>query len=82
LDCVHRQEFEKQEDTTFRKLDVFPSSGVGEKMPTLLGPLEIANLSILDTERTRSLFHPPSDSSPETTVSLPIFLLCAHRAAP
>jgi hypothetical protein len=29
LDFVHRPEFCKQENTTFRKLDVFPSSGEG-----------------------------------------------------
>jgi hypothetical protein len=27
LDFVHRPEFYKQENTTFRKLDLFPSSG-------------------------------------------------------
>jgi hypothetical protein len=33
---------------TFRKLDLFPSSGgeVGEKTPTQLGPLERANLKL------------------------------------
>jgi hypothetical protein len=36
-----------KEHTTFRKLDLFPSSGVknGGKIPTQLGPLERANLS-------------------------------------
>jgi hypothetical protein len=34
-----------QKNTTFRKLDLFPSSGEGWETPTLLGPLEIANLS-------------------------------------
>jgi hypothetical protein len=29
LDFVHRPDFYKQENTTFRKLDLFPSSGVG-----------------------------------------------------
>jgi hypothetical protein len=29
LDFVHRPEFYKQENTTFRKLDLFPSSGEG-----------------------------------------------------
>jgi hypothetical protein len=29
LDLVHRPEFYKQENTTFRKLDLFPSSGEG-----------------------------------------------------
>jgi hypothetical protein len=45
LDFVHRQVFYKLENTTFRKLDVFPSSGEGEKIPTQLGPLERANLN-------------------------------------
>jgi hypothetical protein len=31
-------------EKTFRKLDLFPSSGEGKKTPTLLGPLERANL--------------------------------------
>jgi hypothetical protein len=34
----------KLESTKFRKLDLFPSSGKGET-PTLLGPLERANLN-------------------------------------
>jgi hypothetical protein len=34
--------------TTFRKLDLFPSSGEGKK-PTQLGPLEIANLNYWTT---------------------------------
>jgi hypothetical protein len=33
------------ENTTFRKLDLFPSSGEGRETPTLLGPLERANLN-------------------------------------
>jgi hypothetical protein len=43
--------------TTFRKLDLFPSSGEGgEKTPTQLGPLERANLnlSIENTGRWKS----------------------------
>jgi hypothetical protein len=33
-------------NTTFRKLDLFPSSGEGgEKTPTQLGPLKRANLN-------------------------------------
>jgi hypothetical protein len=42
---IHRPVFYKLENTTFRKLDLFPSSGEGEKTPTLLGPLERANLN-------------------------------------
>jgi hypothetical protein len=33
------------ENTAFRKLNLVSSSGKGEKAPTLLGPLERANLS-------------------------------------
>jgi hypothetical protein len=44
LDFVHRPIFWKLENTTFRKLDLFPSSGEREKTPTRLGPLESANL--------------------------------------
>jgi hypothetical protein len=43
-DFVHRPVFQKLENTTFRKLDLFPSSGDGET-PALLGPLERANLN-------------------------------------
>jgi hypothetical protein len=32
-------------NTTFWKMDLFPSSGEGEVTPTLLGPLERANLN-------------------------------------
>jgi hypothetical protein len=35
----------KLENTTFRKLDLFPSSGYGWETATLLGPLERANLN-------------------------------------
>jgi hypothetical protein len=40
LDFVHPPEFYKQENTTFQKLDLFPSSGEGGGAPTLLGTLE------------------------------------------
>jgi hypothetical protein len=33
------------QNTTFRKLDVFPSSGEEWAIPTLLGPLESTNLN-------------------------------------
>jgi hypothetical protein len=37
------------EDTTFRKLDLFPSSGEGRETPTLLGPLErMSVLNVID----------------------------------
>jgi hypothetical protein len=35
LDFVHRPDFYKPENTTFRKLDLFPSSGGGGGAPTL-----------------------------------------------
>jgi hypothetical protein len=35
----------KLENTTFRKLDLFLSSGEGGEIPTLFGPLERANLN-------------------------------------
>jgi hypothetical protein len=38
-DFVHRLVFEKLQNTTFRKRDLFQSSG-GRGIPTLLGPLE------------------------------------------
>jgi hypothetical protein len=38
LDSVHRSEFQILENTMFRKLDLFPT-------PTLMGPLERANLN-------------------------------------
>jgi hypothetical protein len=43
LDFVHRLMFIK--NTTFRKLDLFPSSGKIMAAPTLLGPLEITSLN-------------------------------------
>jgi hypothetical protein len=44
LDFSHRQ-LCILENTKFRKLDLFPSSGEGGKTPTQLGPLERANLN-------------------------------------
>jgi hypothetical protein len=38
LDFVHRSEFQKLGTITFRKVDVFQSSGEGTETPTLLGP--------------------------------------------
>jgi hypothetical protein len=38
--CVFRPVFWKLEDTTFRKLHIFPSSGDGRETFTLLGPSE------------------------------------------
>jgi hypothetical protein len=35
----------KLENKAFQKLDLFPSSGKEREMPTLLGPLERANLN-------------------------------------
>jgi hypothetical protein len=45
LDFVHRLVFYKVGNTTFRKLDLFPSSGEVGKVPTQVGPLERANLN-------------------------------------
>jgi hypothetical protein len=46
MDFVCRLVFYKiRENKTFRKLDLFPSSCEGWKTPTLLGPLERANLN-------------------------------------
>jgi hypothetical protein len=42
MDFVHRPEFKILENTTFRKLDLFKSSGEGWETPTLLGSLEKA----------------------------------------
>jgi hypothetical protein len=42
---MHRPVFQKLDNTTFRKLETFPSSGEVWKIPTLLGPLERANFS-------------------------------------
>jgi hypothetical protein len=39
------QNSKQLENTTFRKLDLFPSSGDRKETPTLLGPLERANLN-------------------------------------
>jgi hypothetical protein len=39
------------ENTTFQKLDLFPSSGEGRETPTLLGPLERANLKSPESKR-------------------------------
>jgi hypothetical protein len=40
-----------QENTMFRKLDLFPSSGERGETPTLLGTLERANLGIRTRDR-------------------------------
>jgi hypothetical protein len=45
LDFVHRPVFQITRNTTFRKLDLFPFSGELRETPTLLGPLERANLN-------------------------------------
>jgi hypothetical protein len=47
---VLRPEFEKLENATFRKLDLFLSSGKERKRPTLLGPLERSSFSQWTTE--------------------------------
>jgi hypothetical protein len=46
LDFVQRPVFRKLENTAFRKIDLFPSSGEeGGETPTLALPLERANLT-------------------------------------
>jgi hypothetical protein len=45
LNSAHRLEFYMLENTPFRKLDLFLPSGEGRETPTLLGPLERANLN-------------------------------------
>jgi hypothetical protein len=45
LDFVHCPEYYIIENTTFRKLDLFPSSGEGREITILLFPLERVNLN-------------------------------------
>jgi hypothetical protein len=45
LGFVHRPYSKKIENITFRKLELLPSSGEGEKAPTLLDLIEKANLN-------------------------------------
>jgi hypothetical protein len=45
LDFVHRSEFYVQENTTFRKLELFPFSGEMGETYTLLGPLELISIA-------------------------------------
>jgi hypothetical protein len=45
LDFVHSLEFQILENTLFRKLDLFPSSGELWETPTLLRPLDKGNLN-------------------------------------
>jgi hypothetical protein len=40
MDFVHRLQFRIQESTTFRELDLFPSSGERKETPSLLVPSE------------------------------------------
>jgi hypothetical protein len=42
---VHRPVFQKLENTTFRKMDLFPSSDKRGETPTQLGLLQRANLN-------------------------------------
>jgi hypothetical protein len=60
-DFVHRPDSKELEDKniTFRKLDVFPSSDEGA--PTLLGPLERANLNQW-TQQSRRLPSPEDEN--------------------
>jgi hypothetical protein len=59
----------KHKRTTFWKLDLFPFSGEGWETPTLLGPLEGANLNHWTTYNFRNTFkikHPLRSSHMKT----------------
>jgi hypothetical protein len=45
LDFVYRPVFQEVRNTAFGPLNMFPSSGEGKESPTLLDPLERANLN-------------------------------------
>jgi hypothetical protein len=45
LDFVHLPVLQTQKNTTFRKVDLFPSSGEGRETSILLGLLERANIN-------------------------------------
>jgi hypothetical protein len=45
LDFVHAPYSNEHKRTPFQKLDLFPSSGEGWETPSLLDPLERANLN-------------------------------------
>lgn len=62
VDFVHRSEFEISENSSFRKLDLFASSGEGNETLTLLDPSERTKLN----HRTRQL---ETDSVSETLFS-------------
>jgi hypothetical protein len=57
LPSVRRPETQILEDTTFRKPDLFPSSGEGGETPTLSGPLERAHLGHWTTHGTKPQPH-------------------------
>jgi hypothetical protein len=57
-DFIHRPVFYKLENTTFRKLDLFPSSDE-EETPILLGPLETASLDLLFLTDSIEKISPP-----------------------
>jgi hypothetical protein len=50
LDFVHRHEFWILENTKVRKLDLFPSSDEARESPTVLGPLERANVNLWSSQ--------------------------------
>jgi hypothetical protein len=69
LHFAQSSEFQALKNTTFRKLDLFPSSGEGRETPTLLGTLERANpnqLTIQVQVRVQVILRP--------TVSRPVRL--------
>jgi hypothetical protein len=74
LEFAHRSAFKKLEKT-FRKLDLFPSSGEGETL-ILLGPLEKANLNLsLSHIESVSLSVLVSSPGPDTDSSLKVAVL-------
>jgi hypothetical protein len=62
---VHRPEFQIQESTAFRKLNVFASSGEGMETSTVLGPLERA-------DKEECLRLAPSKGPNTAAVSVPL----------
>jgi hypothetical protein len=59
----------------FQKLDLFLSLGEGEKTPTLLGPLERANLSHWTTQVTTAAIQTPACFTTIFTAYFPVNLM-------
>jgi hypothetical protein len=80
LDFFHRPVFWKLENTTFRKLDLFPSSGVGGKTPTQLGPLDRDSLNhwttpVIFTQLIRCLPSPIPEDGKRSVSETSCFLV-------